>query len=71
MAAIRQLLAAVPAYLEPGGLLVFEIGFGQAEAVRSEILTRPVWRFVQHRAGPGADSAHLRGAAGVAGRKGQ
>ena len=32
---------------EPGGLLVFEIGFGQAEAVRSEILTRPVWRFLR------------------------
>ena len=28
-----------PPYLAPGGLLVFEIGFGQAEAVRSEILT--------------------------------
>jgi methylase of polypeptide subunit release factors len=32
--------------LAPGGLLVFEIGFGQSEAVRSEILTRPAWRFV-------------------------
>jgi len=46
MAAIRQLLATVPAILSPGGLLVFEIGFGQAEAVRSEILSRPTWRFV-------------------------
>ena len=46
MAAIRQLLASVPAVLAPGGLLVFEIGFGQSEAVRSEILTRPAWRFV-------------------------
>jgi len=46
MAAIRQLLATVPAVLAPGGLLVFEIGFGQSEAVRSEILTRPAWRFV-------------------------
>lgn len=47
LAAIRQLLAAVPAYLRTGGLLVFEIGFGQAEAVRSEILSRPVWRFLK------------------------
>ena len=47
LAAIRQLLASVPAVLEPGGLLVFEIGFGQSEAVRSEILARPVWRFLR------------------------
>lgn len=47
LAAIRQLLASVPVYLRQGGLLVFEIGFGQAEAVRSEILTRPVWRFLK------------------------
>ena len=46
MAAIRQLLATVPAVLAPGGLLVFEIGFGQSEAVRSEVLARPQWRFV-------------------------
>ena len=45
--AIRQLLATLPAGLEPGGLLVFEIGFGQSEAVRSEILARPVWRFLR------------------------
>ena len=45
--AIRQLLASLPAVLEPGGLLVFEIGFGQSEAVRSEILARPVWRYVR------------------------
>ena len=47
LAAIRQLLASLPAVLAPGGTLVFEIGFGQAEAVRSEILSRPVWRFVK------------------------
>src|SRR5262245_46440032 len=47
LAAIRHLLATLPPYLEPGGLLVFEIGFGQGEAVRSEILTRPVWRFLR------------------------
>jgi release factor glutamine methyltransferase len=47
LVAIRQLLATLPPYLEPGGLLVFEIGFGQSEAVRSEILARPVWRFLR------------------------
>jgi release factor glutamine methyltransferase len=47
LAAIRLLLASLPPYLTPGGLLVFEIGFGQAEAVRSEILARPVWRFLR------------------------
>jgi release factor glutamine methyltransferase len=47
LAAIRQLLATLPSVIEPGGLLVFEIGFGQGEAVRSEILARPMWRFVR------------------------
>jgi release factor glutamine methyltransferase len=47
LAAIRQLLATAPPFLRPGGLLVFEIGFGQSEAVRSEILARPVWRFLR------------------------
>ena len=47
MVAIRHLLATVPPFLEPGGVLVFEIGFGQAEVVRSEILARPVWRLVR------------------------
>jgi len=47
MTAIRQLLATAAGFLEPGGVLVFEIGFGQSEAVRSEILARPVWRFVR------------------------
>ncbi len=47
MTAIRQLLATAAGYLEPGGVIVFEIGFGQSEAVRSEILARPVWRFVR------------------------
>jgi release factor glutamine methyltransferase len=47
MVAIRHLLATAPPFLEPGGVLVFEIGFGQAEVVRSEILARPVWRLVR------------------------
>jgi len=47
LSAIRQLLATAAPYLAPGGLLAFEIGFGQGEAVRSEILTRPVWRFLK------------------------
>ena len=47
LAAIRQLLATAAPFLAPGGLLVFEIGFGQAEAVRSEILARPIWRLLK------------------------
>lgn len=47
LTAIRHLLATAAPYLAPGGLLVFEIGFGQGEAVRSEILARPVWRFLK------------------------
>jgi release factor glutamine methyltransferase len=47
LAAIRQLLATAVAYLAKGGLLAFEIGFGQGEAVRSEILSNPVWRFLK------------------------
>jgi len=47
LSAIRQLLATAAPYLAPGGLLVFEIGFGQGEAVRSEILGRPTWRFLK------------------------
>jgi len=47
LSAIRQLLATAAPYLAPGGLLAFEIGFGQGEAVRSEILTRPIWRFLK------------------------
>ncbi len=47
LTAIRQLLATAAPFLAPGGLLAFEIGFGQGEAVRSEILTRPVWRFLK------------------------
>ncbi|HKD16844.1 MAG TPA: peptide chain release factor N(5)-glutamine methyltransferase [Thermoanaerobaculia bacterium] len=47
LAAIRQLLATAAPFLAPGGLLAFEIGFGQAEAVRSEILARPIWRLLK------------------------
>lgn len=47
LSAIRLLLATAGPYLAPGGLLVFEIGFGQGEAVRSEILARPAWRFLK------------------------
>ena len=46
-AAVRQLLSTVAPYLALDGLLVFEMGFGQAEAVRSLILARPVGRFVR------------------------
>jgi len=47
LSAIRHLLATAAPYLAPGGLLAFEIGFGQGEAVRSEILARPIWRFLK------------------------
>lgn len=47
MVAIRHLLATLPPFLEPGGVLVFEMGFGQSEAVRSEVLARPVWRLIR------------------------
>ena len=39
--------ATAAAFMAKDGLLVFEIGFGQGEAVRSEILNRPVWRFLK------------------------
>ena len=40
---IRRLLDAVPRVLVPGGLFFFEIGFGQAEAVRREAAGRTMW----------------------------
>jgi release factor glutamine methyltransferase len=43
--AIRHLLDTAPRYLTPGGLLVFEIGFGQGTAVETEIRRRPTWTF--------------------------
>ncbi len=39
--AIRRLVREAPAYLRPGGRLMFEIGFGQAGAVREMINGEP------------------------------
>jgi release factor glutamine methyltransferase len=42
---IRRLTKGAPAYFKPGGFLLFEIGFGQAKAVRA--LLAPGWIEVQ------------------------
>lgn len=47
LSAIRHLLSTAPAFLEPRGLLVFEIGFGQAAAVEREVRQRPAWSFLR------------------------
>jgi len=71
LVAIRALLETTPPFLSPGGLLVFEIGFGQAAAVEREVRGRPAWRFLRierdlegiprvalaRRAGPAAPDA--------------
>ena len=51
---IRRLLDAVPGHLRPGGVFGFELGFGQEEAIRQDILRRPAWtppRFARDLAG--------------------
>jgi release factor glutamine methyltransferase len=47
LVAIRVLLSSAPAFLETDGLLVFEIGFGQAAAVEREVRARPAWSFLR------------------------
>ncbi len=42
LAVIRQLLAAAPAWLAPGGLLALEIGAGQGDAIRAMAAPRYV-----------------------------
>ena len=46
-AAIRHVLNELPRSLEAGALFFFEIGYGQAERVESEIRERRHWRFVR------------------------
>ncbi|HEY7368809.1 MAG TPA: peptide chain release factor N(5)-glutamine methyltransferase [Thermoanaerobaculia bacterium] len=41
--AIRHLLDTAPPFVAAGGLLAFEIGFGQAGAVEAELRRRPDW----------------------------
>lgn len=45
--AIRHLLDTLPGFLVPAGLFVFELGFGQADAVAREIRARVAWEFVR------------------------
>ena len=45
---IRGLLADAPIFLRPRGFLIFEIGFGQAEAVR-DLIEQPVWNLLEIR----------------------
>ena len=47
MQAIRHLLETANQFLAPGGLLVFEIGFGQAPAVERELRQRVEWSFLR------------------------
>jgi len=42
--AFRRLLDEVPRYLAAGGPFLFEIGAGQAEAIKSEVAARGAWR---------------------------
>ena len=60
----------LPPYLAPGGLLVFEIGFGQSEAVRSEILDPTGLALPRDRAGPRGHPPHLPRAARIRGGEG-
>ena len=47
LTAIRHLLETAAAFLAPGGVLVFEIGFGQAAAVENELRQRVAWSFLR------------------------
>lgn len=49
LAVVRRLLADAPARLAPGGHLIFEIGYGQAPAVRA-LVDPETWRIVDVRA---------------------
>jgi release factor glutamine methyltransferase len=47
LAAIRHLLNALPRFLRPGAPFLFEIGYGQSEAVVREVRARPRWRLLR------------------------
>jgi release factor glutamine methyltransferase len=48
LAVIRRLLLEAPPFLRPGGYFVFEIGFGQSEAV-AQLIDRRVWQLLEIR----------------------
>ena len=48
LAVIRWLLREAPPFLRPGGYFVFEIGFGQSEAVEG-LVDRRVWKLLDIR----------------------
>ena len=48
LSVIRRLLADVPPFLRAGGYFVFEIGFGQSEAVE-KLVDRRVWKLLEIR----------------------
>jgi len=45
---IRRLLLQAPPFLRPGGYFVFEIGFGQSEAVE-QLIDRRIWKLLEIR----------------------
>lgn len=47
LSAIRHLLDDVPRFLEPDAPFLFEIGYGQSDAVAREAGARPAWRFLR------------------------
>lgn len=48
LAVIRRLLREAPPFLRPGGYFVFEIGFGQSQAVQ-RLVDRRVWKLIEIR----------------------
>ena len=48
LAVIQRLLREAPSFLQPKGYLVFEIGFGQSEAVKN-LIDRDVWTLLEIR----------------------
>lgn len=47
LAVIRKIIYDAPGYLRPGGWLLMEIGFGQAEAVRGLVDSQPGLEFIE------------------------
>ncbi|HMG76916.1 MAG TPA: peptide chain release factor N(5)-glutamine methyltransferase [Pyrinomonadaceae bacterium] len=48
LSVIRRLLLEAPPFLRPGGYFVFEIGFGQSEAVE-QLIDRRIWQLLEIR----------------------